>query len=292
MSRKKIALIGAGMIGGTLAHIAAREELGDIVLFDIAEGVAKGKALDLAQIQFKGGTTTELDVYQASTILTSTEAQVPDIQAQIQVARNTLCALVGVTPGSLDKLLDQGKGIPMAPAKVAVGIPGELLRRRPDVRQAELIAASQSALIGVEKGALYPAFSLLGSFTVNTLGPFLLCQAFIPLMMMHGYGRIVNVASGMGSLTDMHGAFGTGWPGYRISKTALNAVTRVFAAELEAYRNIKINSVCPGWVNTAMGGGNAPRSVAQGIETTVWLATLPEDGPSGQFYRDREAIAW
>ncbi|MEW9899757.1 SDR family oxidoreductase [Chitinivorax sp. PXF-14] len=134
--------------------------------------------------------------------------------------------------------------------------------------------------------------SLLGSFTVNTLGPFLLCQAFIPLMMMHGYGRIVNVASGMGSLTDMHGAFGTGWPGYRISKTALNAVTRVFAAELEAYRNIKINSVCPGWVNTAMGGGNAPRSVAQGIETTVWLATLPEDGPSGQFYRDREAIAW
>ncbi|MFO1037894.1 MAG: efflux transporter outer membrane subunit [Geminicoccaceae bacterium] len=123
------------------------------------------QALDLAQIQFKGGTTTELDVYQASTILTSTEAQVPDIQAQIQVARNTLCALVGVTPGSLDKLLDQGKGIPVAPAKVAVGIPGELLRRRPDVRRAELIAASQSALIGVEKGALYPAFSLLGSFT-------------------------------------------------------------------------------------------------------------------------------
>ena len=123
------------------------------------------EALDLAQIQFRGGTTTELDVYQASTILTSTQAQVPNIEAQIQVARNTICALVGVPPGSLDELLNQGKGIPVAPAKVAVGIPAELLRRRPDVRQAELIAASQSELIGVELGALYPAFSLFGSFT-------------------------------------------------------------------------------------------------------------------------------
>lgn len=123
------------------------------------------------------------------------------------------------------------------------------------------------------------------SLETNVYGPLLLSQALKPLM--HGNARIVNVSSGMGQLTEMNG----GCPGYRISKTALNALTRIMADELKS-TNIKVNSVCPGWVRTDMGGPNAERSVEKGAETIVWLATLPEDGPSGGFFRDKQAIPW
>lgn len=125
------------------------------------------------------------------------------------------------------------------------------------------------------------------TFETNTLGPYRLCQAVIPFMKQQGYGRIVNVSSGMGGLEDMGGMY----PAYRISKTALNAVTRVFSAEL-ANSQIKINSVCPGWVRTDMGGQGADRSVEEGISGIIWAATLPHDGPSGGFFRDGKAIAW
>ena len=129
--------------------------------------------------------------------------------------------------------------------------------------------------------------SILDSFQVNSLGPVLLSNALLPLMRERNYGRIVNLSSGMGQLDDMGGNH----PGYRMSKTALNAATRIFAAELAA-TNIKVNAVCPGWVRTDMGGENADRSIEQGIDTTLWLATLPDDGPSGGFFRDRQSIAW
>jgi NAD(P)-dependent dehydrogenase (short-subunit alcohol dehydrogenase family) len=123
------------------------------------------------------------------------------------------------------------------------------------------------------------------SMETNVYGPMLLSQALKPLM--HGNGRIVNVSSGMGQLAEMNG----GWPGYRISKTAMNALTRILADELKS-TNIKVNSVCPGWVRTDMGGPNAERSVEKGAETIVWLATLAEDGPSGGFFRDKQPIPW
>lgn len=125
------------------------------------------------------------------------------------------------------------------------------------------------------------------TFDVNTLGPLMVANALVPLMRRHDYGRIVNVSSGMGQLSEMDG----GYPGYRISKTALNAVTVILARELEG-TNIKVNSVCPGWVRTDMGGDKAPRSPEQGADTIVWLATLPEGGPSGGFFRDRKRINW
>lgn len=130
--------------------------------------------------------------------------------------------------------------------------------------------------------------TLKKTFETNTLGPLLLIQALAPLMIHHGYGRIVNVSSGMGQLTDMNG----GWAAYRISKTSLNALTRIVAAELPGKKDIKINSVCPGWVRTDMGGSAASRSVEEGASGIVWAATLPSDGPSGGFFRDGKPIPW
>jgi len=119
----------------------------------------------------------------------------------------------------------------------------------------------------------------------NTLGALRVCQALIPLM--EGNGRVVNVSSGMGQLSEMNGCC----PGYRLSKTALNAVTRILADELIG-TGVKVNAVCPGWVRTDMGGPDATLSVEEGAQGIVWAATLPDDGPSGGFFRHGEPIAW
>jgi NAD(P)-dependent dehydrogenase (short-subunit alcohol dehydrogenase family) len=121
----------------------------------------------------------------------------------------------------------------------------------------------------------------------NVFGPLLLIQALVPLMKKNRYGRIVNISSAQGQLSDM----GVGTPAYRISKAALNALTCVLAAELTG-SGILVNSMCPGWVRTDMGGPGAPRTVQQGADTAVWLATLPDDGASGGFFRDRKPIPW
>lgn len=125
------------------------------------------------------------------------------------------------------------------------------------------------------------------SMEVNLYGPLRLIQEVIPVMHENWYGRIVNVSTSMASFQEM----GRGWPGYRLSKVALNALTRIVAAELEG-TNIKVNAADPGWVRTAMGGEHAPRSPQAGAASAVRLATLPDDGPSGLFFRDDEAIPW
>ncbi len=125
------------------------------------------------------------------------------------------------------------------------------------------------------------------SLRANTLGPMMLINAMLPLMERVADARIVNISSAMGQLSDMGGNH----PGYRISKTALNAMTRIYAAELDPAR-FKINAVCPGWVRTDMGGGNADLSVEEGVDTAVWLATSDEAQHSGGFYRKRELIDW
>jgi NAD(P)-dependent dehydrogenase (short-subunit alcohol dehydrogenase family) len=121
----------------------------------------------------------------------------------------------------------------------------------------------------------------------NLFGAWRLAQAMLPLLRRSEHGRIVNVSSGAGQLSDMNG----GSPGYRISKTALNALTRILSNE-EGANGILVNSMCPGWVRTDMGGSAAPRTVAEGADTAVWLATLPDDGPGGGFFRNREPIPW
>lgn len=121
----------------------------------------------------------------------------------------------------------------------------------------------------------------------NVYGPLLLCQAIVPLMRKNNYGRIINISSGLGQLTDMNG----GYPAYRISKAAINVLTCILSDELKDH-NILINSMCPGWVKTDMGGPDATRSPQEGADTAVWLATLPDDGPRGKFFRDRKEIPW
>jgi NAD(P)-dependent dehydrogenase (short-subunit alcohol dehydrogenase family) len=121
----------------------------------------------------------------------------------------------------------------------------------------------------------------------NLFGAWRLCEVAVPLMQRHGYGRIVNISTGMAALEDMGG----GSPGYRVSKTGLNALTRILASELRG-SGILVNSVCPGWVQTDMGGSRAPRPVEEGAEGAVWAATLPNSGPTGGFFRDRRRIPW
>ena len=128
---------------------------------------------------------------------------------------------------------------------------------------------------------------LRDTLEVNLLGAFRLCRAFVPSMAARGWGRVASVSSGMGQLADMGG----GSLAYRLSKTALNALTRVLAQEVDG-RHVKVNAACPGWVRTDMGGAHASRPVEQGAETVVWLATLPEDGPTGGLFRDKRPIPW
>ncbi|MEF8703048.1 MAG: SDR family NAD(P)-dependent oxidoreductase [Candidatus Accumulibacter sp. UW26] len=128
---------------------------------------------------------------------------------------------------------------------------------------------------------------VVATHACNTLAPLRLIQSVVPLMRENGWGRIVNVSSSMGQLAEMGGF----WPAYRMSKTALNALTRLTAKEL-AGSPIKINAVCPGWCRTAMVGDDATRSADQGAQGIVWAALLPDDGPSGGFFRDGKPIDW
>lgn len=121
----------------------------------------------------------------------------------------------------------------------------------------------------------------------NLMGAWRMSQAFIPMMKNQKYGRIVNVSSGAGSFANM----GAKTPGYSISKAAMNALTIQLAAELKSY-HILVNSVCPGWVRTDMGGMAAPRSAKKGSETIIWAEELENNGPSGKFFRDQKEIEW
>jgi NAD(P)-dependent dehydrogenase (short-subunit alcohol dehydrogenase family) len=123
---------------------------------------------------------------------------------------------------------------------------------------------------------------------VNVYGVLALSQLFVPLMKQNSYGRVVNLSSELASLSNIDMA---GTLAYRSSKAALNAVTCLLALEV-AGDNVLINAAAPGWVATELGGYDAPRSTAEGAQTPVWLATLPDDGPRGGFYRDKEVYPW
>lgn len=156
----------------------------------------------------------------------------------------------------------------------------------------DVLVNNAGILIDSEDGGGQSLFNTKAStiqktFTTNTLGPFLLTQKIFPLMKQEGHGRVVNVSSGMSQLSDPQQAYAA----YRISKTALNMVTNLFASEVQG-EDICVNSVCPGWVKTDMGGPNADRNIDQGVKSILWAAILPKGGPNGGFFRDGERLPW
>jgi NAD(P)-dependent dehydrogenase (short-subunit alcohol dehydrogenase family) len=131
-----------------------------------------------------------------------------------------------------------------------------------------------------------PARAITESMAVNFFGAAWTARAWMPGMNDRGYGRVVNVTSGYGSFAEgLEGA-----AAYAVSKASLNALTVRLARE--ARGDVKVNAACPGWVRTRMGGSGAPKSVEEGADTIVWLATLPADGPSGGFFRNRAKVPW
>jgi NAD(P)-dependent dehydrogenase (short-subunit alcohol dehydrogenase family) len=128
--------------------------------------------------------------------------------------------------------------------------------------------------------------TVMETITTNLLGPWRVCQAFLPLLRKSHAGRIVNVSSESGSLAHM----GAGPPAYQVTKAALNAMTRTLADELR-HAHILVNAVCPGWVASDMGGSGG-RPIADGAAGIVWAATLPDDGPTGGFFRDGKPFPW
>src|SRR5262249_35348628 len=149
------------------------------------------------------------------------------------------------------------------------------------INNAGIIPDSDSEVLRVELTTVRAALE------TNTLAPCRLSQALAASLRKSKSGRIINISSGMGALSGM----GSDHAAYRLSKTALNAVTAMLAAAL-AGENIAVNSVCPGWVKTDMGGPNAERDVAQGADTPVWLALDAPQALTGKFVRDRKVINW
>jgi len=161
---------------------------------------------------------------------------------------------------------------------------GEIARQSDHL---DVLVNNAGILLDEDKSALTISPEIFETtLRTNTLGPWLVAQAFAPLLKKSGEPRIVNVSSSGGQLED--GA--DGWaPGYCVSKTALNGVTVQLAAALP---KCAVNSVCPGWVRTDMGGEGATRSVAEGAATIVWLATKAPHNLTGKFVKDRKVIPW
>ncbi|GGT24441.1 short-chain dehydrogenase [Nonomuraea spiralis] len=189
-------------------------------------------------------------------------------------------------------------------AKAAAGIGGDVLARRLDVadeRSAAELARELEESHGrvdvlVNNAAIhYDTWQRAGdadlgvvseALETNLLGAWRVTLALLPLLRRGAHGRIVNVSSELGSLASMEG----GTPAYAVSKTALNALTRMLAAELRG-DGILVNAVCPGWVATDMGGPGG-RPVAEGARSVLWAADLPDSGPTGGFFRDGQPLPW
>ncbi len=157
------------------------------------------------------------------------------------------------------------------------------------INNAGIMIDTDTSILELSLGVLH------NTLETNAFGPLLLSQSCVQLMSTHEYGRIVNISSTLGALTDIvnpesvHAGMQT--PAYRLSKTLLNGITALLAKELR-HRNILVNAVCPGWVRTDLGGPHAPVSPRQAAETPVWLATLPDNGPTGGFFREHQPLSW
>jgi NAD(P)-dependent dehydrogenase (short-subunit alcohol dehydrogenase family) len=178
----------------------------------------------------------------------------------------------------------------------AMSIQTAVGRIKDEFRRLDILVNNAGIMIDSKTGITeLNATIFQNTLETNALGPLLLSQACLPLMKANNYGRIVNMSSTLGSLTDIaspdsvHAQVQA--PAYRLSKTLLNGITVLLAAQMRG-TNVLVNSACPGWVRTDLGGRQAPLSPEQGADTPVWLATLPDGGPSGGFFRERQPIPW
>ena len=148
------------------------------------------------------------------------------------------------------------------------------------------ILVNNAAILPEGDALTVPDADIDAAWAVNVRGAWQAARTFAPGMAARGWGRIVNLSSGWGSFAE-----GLGGPSaYSVTKAALNALTVSLAHAMPS--TVKVNSMCPGWVRTRMGGENATLSPEEGADTAIWLATLPDHGPSGGFYRSRRRIAW
>ncbi len=210
-----------------------------------------------------------------------------------EIARQLAAAGIAVVAGSRD----------LRAGQVAARAVGEEVRAEQlDVSDPDSVAACQRRLaeagveidILVNNAGLYTTTPLLTideralveALQVNLIGAWRTARAFVPAMRARGWGRVVNVSTGYAHFAERPPQAGA----YGLAKAALNVLTRMIAAE--AGPRVKVNSMSPGWVATRMGGSSAPRTVPEGADTAVWLATLPDDGPTDGFYYDRQRIPW
>jgi NAD(P)-dependent dehydrogenase (short-subunit alcohol dehydrogenase family) len=189
--------------------------------------------------------------------------------------------------------------------EIGTQMPGELVYHQLDVTYCEsiqrlhdfVVSEYEAADVLVNNAAVLldqygrilktPMDIFRTTMETNVYGPLMLCQMFIPIMLERNYGRVVNVSSGAGQVENMVNDM----TAYRLSKIALNGLTLMLANSVIG-TNVLVNAGCPGWVRTDMGSPDAPRSAEEGAEGIVWLATLPDGGPHGGFFRDKQPIPW
>jgi NAD(P)-dependent dehydrogenase (short-subunit alcohol dehydrogenase family) len=210
-----------------------------------------------------------------------------------EIARQLAAAGIAVVIGSRD---------PTAGQVAARALGSDVRAEQLDVSDPDSVAACERRLAGagvqvdilVNNAGLYTTTPLLAieepalveALQVNFIGAWRAARAFVPGMRDRGWGRLVNVSTAYGHFAERPPQFGA----YGLAKASLNVLTRMIAAEAGA--DVKVNAMSPGWVATRMGGSGASRSVQEGADTAVWLATMPDDGPTDGFYYDRQRIPW
>jgi NAD(P)-dependent dehydrogenase (short-subunit alcohol dehydrogenase family) len=182
----------------------------------------------------------------------------------------------------------RSQGLSASSARLDVTDPGSIAQTIAGLPRVDILINNAGITDGNQRASNIAAEEVRRVLEVNLLGAWQCATAVIPLMLSQQYGRIVNISSRLASLTTM--TSGTE-PAYRVSKTALNAFTRVLAADV-AGTGVLVNACSPGWIRTELGGPDAPTTVEQGASTPVWLATLPSHGPTGGFFADNAPVSW
>jgi NAD(P)-dependent dehydrogenase (short-subunit alcohol dehydrogenase family) len=204
-----------------------------------------------------------------------------------QLAQRGFAVLLGARDAAKGARAARQLGGDISPVQVDVADPESVRAAAASMDRLDVLVNNAAILYDTwQRGVNADLDEVREAFDTNLLGAWRVTQAVLPLLRASPAGRIVNVSSGAGAIADMGG----GTPAYRTSKAALNALTRILAAELRGDA-ILVNAVCPGWVATDMGGAGG-RPVADGAAGIVWAATLPDDGPTGGFFRDGHAIDW